>query len=243
VRTRGPHFLVPPAAVSARRVVLSGDDARHLGVVLRAHPGDPVSVADGTGALLQTRVARTGEEVVLEVLERVHVPAPRPSLTVVHALPKGRKLDEVVQRLSEVGVDRLVPVHSTRSQVQLRAERAAKAVLRWRAIALAAAKQSRRVRTMVVADVGEWTRTLPAPAPGVVLWEESTTPLRSCLAEIDATSAGALWLAIGPEGGLTEAEVHGCGLAPASLGPTILRTETAGLVAASLVLSALGRLG
>lgn len=262
MRTVGPHFLVEPAAITGERVVLTGADAHHLAVVLRTAPGDPVSVADGHGAMLQTRVVANGREVVLRTVATAEVPTPRPALTVVHALPKGRKLDDVVQRLTEVGVDRLVPVHSARSQVRLDGDRAAKAVRRWRAVALAAAKQSRRPRVLQVDDVGEWGEVLAASsggpggaggaggtggANGMVLWEEAETPLRTCLDALLAGKASPgpqeLVLAIGPEGGLSAAEVQGSGLAPASLGDTILRTETAALVAAALVLGALRRLG
>lgn len=84
----------------------------------------------------------------------------------VHALPKGRKLDEVVQRLTEVGMDALVPVHSERSEVRLTPDRAAKARARWGSVALAASKQSRRARLLDVAPVGEWADAFPAGTRG-----------------------------------------------------------------------------
>jgi 16S rRNA (uracil1498-N3)-methyltransferase len=236
--TTGPHFIVDPVAPDVDAVELGRDDARHLATVLRARPGDPVSLGDGT-ALLQARVvAAEPARVRLAITARTPVPPPRPALTVVHALPRGRKLDEVVQRLTEVGVERLVPVHSARSQVRLDAAKAAKAVSRWRAVAVAAAKQSRRVAALDVAEVGEWASAFPAGVPGVVAWEESATPLRSLVpADVDA-----LVLGIGPEGGLTRAEVDATGLPTATLGPTVLRTETAALVAATVVLTVTGRL-
>jgi 16S rRNA (uracil1498-N3)-methyltransferase len=241
--TTGPHFLVSPDAVEGDRAVLTGDDARHLGLVLRAAPGSPVSLADGTGALYQARVATVDPDAVrLAVTARFDVGLPRPSLTVVHALPKGRKLDEVVQRLTEVGVDRVVPVHSSRSQVRLAPEKAEKAVARWRAVAAAAAKQSRRVRPLEVSEVGEWTTAFADPdGAGAVFWEEGGAPLRGLVEALDAPAA--FILAIGPEGGLTRAEVDATGLPVATLGPTILRTETAALVAASVVLALTDRLG
>lgn len=240
-RTRGPHFFCDPPADGDTAVTLRGDQARHLARVLRATPGDPVSLADGTGALYQARVAACGhDEVRCAITDRYDVRAPRPALTVVHALPKGRKLDEVVTRLSEVGVDRLVPVHSARSQVALRGDKAARATARWRAVALAAAKQSRRLRVLDVADVGEWGEAFVGAA-GVVLWEEADRGLPTVLANLPP--ADPLVLAVGPEGGLTAAEVTATGLAPARLGPTILRTETAALVAAAVALAAVGRLG
>ena len=240
-RTAGPHFFLAPADLGGDRAVLRGDEARHLAVVLRARPGDPVSLADGAGVVCQARVERAGDEVILRIVERFVEDAPSPLLTVVHALPKGRKLDEVVQRLTELGVDRIVPVHSRRSQVRLDGSRAARAVERWRAVALAAAKQSRRARLPEVAAVGEWATAFAHGTGGVVLWEEATTPLSVALGE--PASAGTVVLGVGPEGGLTAGEVEATGLPAASLGPTVLRTETAALVAATVVLHRLGRVG
>jgi len=236
----GPHFLVDPADVDADRAVLSGDDGRHLAAVLRARPGMPVSLADGAGRRWAGRVTGVdGAEVRLAVADLGVEPMPVPAVTVVHALPKGRKLDDVVQRLTEVGVERLVPVRSARSEVELTPQRAEKAVARWRAVARAAAKQSRRARVLEVADVGEWTAAWSQRGPGVVCWEQATAPLRAVL----PAGADTLVVGIGPEGGLTEAEVEVSGLPAASLGPTVLRTETAALVAVTAILTLTGRLG
>jgi len=238
----GPHFFVAPADVHGGEAVLRGDQARHLAVVLRARPGMAVSLADGVGARFRAEVvAADPGEVRLAVLDREDVPPARPSLRVVHALPKGRKLDEVVEKLSEIGVDRLVPVHSARSQVRLDPAKAAKAHARWEAVALAAAKQSRRVRPLRVDPVVEWAAAFDV-TPGVVLYEEADVALRARLQEIGAAAAAdELVLAIGPEGGLTPEEVTACGLPAATLGPTILRTETAALAAATATLTLLGR--
>jgi 16S rRNA (uracil1498-N3)-methyltransferase len=240
-RTRGPHFFVAPADVEDHRAVLRGEEARHLAVVLRAAAGDAVSISDGLGRCWQGWVLRaTGTEVAFRLGNLRCVPRPRPRLTVVHALPKGRKLDGIVQRLAEIGVDRLVPVRSARSEVQLAPDRAAKAVARWRAVALAAAKQSRRAWLLDVDDVGTLSAVLAQAAHGVVLWEEATAPLHDVGLRADTDE---LVLGIGPEGGLTAAEVAAAGLPAASLGERILRTETAALVAASIVLHHFGRLG
>lgn len=237
----GPHFFVAPDDVHGGEAVLRGDQARHLAVVLRARPGMAVSLADGVGARYRAQVvAADPGEVHLAVLDREDVPATRPSLRVVHALPKGRKLDEVVEKLSEIGVDRLIPVHSARSQVRLDPAKAAKAHARWEAVALAAAKQSRRVRPLRVDPVAEWAAAF-GTTPGVVLYEEAEVALRVRLDEIGAAGADELVLAIGPEGGLTPEEVTACGLPAATLGPTILRTETAALAAATATLTLLGR--
>lgn len=238
----GPHFFVDPAAVEGDAATLSGSEARHLAVVLRARPGDPVTVADGTGRVFDARVGSADPGAVrLELTGHREVPAPSPRLTVVHALPKARKLDDVVQRLSEIGVDRLVPVHSRRSQVRLDGARAEKAVARWRAVGVAAGKQSRRARLIEVADVGDWTEAFRPGVRGAVLWEEATDGLRGVLR--GAAPTAELVLAVGPEGGLTAEEVAATGMPAASLGPTVVRTETAALVAAVVTLAEAGRIG
>jgi len=235
----GPHFFVAPQDIGGGHAVLRGPDARHLATVLRARRGAPVSLADGTGTLHQARVRDLGGEVTLIVEWSTEAGAPSPRLTVVHALPKARKLDEVVQRLSEIDVESLVPVHSARSEVHLSGDRAERALERWRAVAHAAAKQSRRARVLEVRPVGEWATAFPPGSDGVVLWEEAETPLREVLPMV----ADALLIGIGPEGGLTREEVDLTRLPAASLGPTILRTETAALVASAAVLTLRGRLG
>lgn len=239
----GPHFFVDPADVHGDEAVVRGEQARHLAVVLRARPGDPVSLADGSGMRCRARVVAAAErEVRLRILERETVPRAQPALAVVHALPRGRKLDEVVEKLSEIGVDRLVPVHSARSQVRLDADKADRALARWQAVALAAAKQSRRARPLVVEPVARWEEAFTGAPRGAVLWEEADTPLRSVLDAVRDSQPQELVLAVGPEGGLTAEEVRATGLPAASLGPTILRTETAALVAATATLTLLGRL-
>jgi 16S rRNA (uracil1498-N3)-methyltransferase len=241
IHTCGPHFFVGPADIENDHAVLRGDEARHLTIVLRAAAGDAVSLSDGVGRCWQARVLRaTRGEVTFRLGGLRRVPRPRPRLTVVHALPKGRKLDEVIKRLAEIGVDRLVPVCSARSEVQLTPDRAAKAVKRWRAVALAAAKQSRRAWLLDVDQVETLPAALSRAAHGVVLWEEATVPLREVCPFADVDE---LVLGIGPEGGLTADEVTASGLPAASLGETILRTETAALVAASILLHRLDRLG
>lgn len=236
----GPHFFIDPADVDGDGARLTGEQGRHLATVLRARPGQQVSLADGTGRRYAARVRRAQDDTVLLAVEHSEEEAPsQPSLTVVHALPKGRKLDEVVQRLSEVGVDRLVPVVSARTETTFTPDKAARAVARWRAVALAAAKQSRRARVLEVAEVGVWSTELAAaPGAGVVCWEGAMTRLR----EVLPRDADALVLGIGPEGGLTAGEVEATGLPAATLGPTVLRTETAALVAVTAVLTLVGRL-
>ncbi|HUH06301.1 MAG TPA: RsmE family RNA methyltransferase [Egibacteraceae bacterium] len=239
-RTQGPHFFCDPTDIDGSSAILRGDEARHLTAVLRARTGDPVSLADGRGVMYQARVRAPGREAVLDVLSHFEQPPPEPKLTVVHALPKARKLDEVVRRLTELGVDAIIPVHSQRSQVRLDGDRAAKAVSRWRGVGLAAAKQSRRSRLPQIRDIGEWHTVLASEPGALILWEHATQGIVSALQARHETG-GDVTLAIGPEGGLAADEV--AGLPCASLGATILRTETASIAAAAIALAHLGRIG
>ena len=229
------HFFVAPECIDGASVAsLDADDTHHLTTVLRARPGAAVTIADGAGRVWSGRFEGVRDDTArIALLDETLRPPESPRITVVHALPKQRKLDDVIQRLTELGVDRVVPVHSSRSQVELDERKAAKALTRWRAVAMAAAKQSRRARLMEIAPVGEWVAAVADASAGIVCWEESRTGLRAALEKVGP--AQELVVAIGPEGGLTPQEVAACDFPDASLGSTILRTETAALVAVAAV--------
>ena len=228
------HFFVAEEHIASDVALLSPEDSRHLVTVMRARVGDAVSISDGRGRVWSGSYRATdSDRAQIGLLDERIVVRSTPSITVVHALPKQRKLDEVVQRLTELGVDRIVPVHSERSQVELDERKAAKSVQRWRAIAVAAAKQSQRAWLPEIDEVGWWPAVFAGHAGGVACWEESTVGLRHVLDSLDQPAE--LVVAIGPEGGLTADEIDESGLPHASLGPTILRTETAALVAVAAI--------
>ena len=243
------HVFVAADDVRDDRAIVRGDDARHLATVMRAGPGMPLTVADGTGTVYDARVAHVGDAVTVALTGAQTIDTPTPEVHVAHALPKGRKLDEVIQRLTELGVERITPLHSARSQVRLDAAKAGKAHRRWQAVAYAAAKQSRRARLPIIDEVGHWRSWRPQ-GRGVVLWESATSPLQEALSHAadpsqrpGGTEQRPVVVAVGPEGGLTADEVEATGLAAASLGPTILRTEFASLAGVVAVMTLVGRFG
>ena len=246
-----PYVLLDAGAlegVGAGTVVaLDPETDRHLRRVLRLDAGAPLTVGDGAGALAPGHLQREG--IALDG-EAVHEPRARPLLHVVHALPKGRKLDEVVRTLTELGVDRITPVGSGRSVVRLEGDRATRAQQRWDAVARSAVMQSRRAwvpRIDVPAPLEEVVAGL-GPVRGVVAHVGASAPLRSVadlLAEL-ADVGDVVVLAVGPEGGWTDGEVGGlaaAGLEGVSLGPTVLRTEHAAVVLTTLVCYLAGRIG
>ena len=241
----GPHVVLAPGVVDVGvdAVTVDGDDGHHLARVLRLAAGDRLTATDGVGHVWDATVAGVrGGRVDLALVGERAVPRAVPAVTVVHGLPKGRKLDDVVQRLTELGVERIVPATTVRSEVALDEARAAKAVDRWRRIAKAAAEQSRRAWLPEVGAVTSWNAAL-AGARGIICWEQAVDPLGPAVDRLREHGVDAVVAAVGPEGGLTADEARAGGLPPVRLGDTVLRTETAAVVAAALVLHRLGRLG
>ncbi len=252
------------SSVGAEVLRLSGAEGHHAAVVRRLAVGERVAVSDGRGAIVQGRVRavdKRGVDVSVESRARVPVPAPR--VTVVQAMPKGSRAELAVEALTEVGVDRIVPWASARSQVRVSGEHGERLVARWGAWAHEASKQSRRAwfcEVASTASTAEVAALLADSSCGLVLHEGAAEPLSVPGGVADVV------LVVGPEGGLTDAELlallpsttpsgavstsaasPGDDLAPAygvravravRLGDTVLRTSTAGAVAAGVVLAA-----
>lgn len=239
IPTRGHHLIVGdwPTQAATGLVTLGKEATKHLGQVLRIQVGEPLSLTNGQGHIAQATVAEASKHTVRVAVEEQWVQEPWPiRLTLMHALPKAKKLDEVIRRACELGVDDVYPIQSARCDRKLDAGKAQTQVERWQAIADSATEQSRRAWVMTVHPIAP----MPVRAEGIVLWEEARVPLSTVLTNHPKAD---LTLLVGPEGGLTREEVETSGFTPASLGPRILRTETAGVTAAALGSWHLGRLG
>jgi 16S rRNA (uracil1498-N3)-methyltransferase len=238
-----PVFVVDPARLSAGLVVLDGAEGRHAATVTRLVAGEPVVLVDGAGRRGEGVVVSASRDVVeVDVTAVEEVGAPQPRFVVVQALPKGDRGELAVETMTEVGVDVVVPWAAARCVTRWRADRADKAVAKWRTSSRTAAKQSRRSRFPEVtglATTAEVGRLLSGAALGVVLHESATRPL----AGVTLPAAGDVVLVVGPEGGVTDEELGSfreAGAATYRLGETVLRTSTAGVAALS-VLSASSR--
>jgi 16S rRNA (uracil1498-N3)-methyltransferase len=242
-----PVFLVDPALLdgSSARLALDGAEGRHAVSVRRLQPGEEIVLTDGAGRGAYGVVAGTVGKDVLNV--EVHAirdePPPAPRITVVQALPKGDRGELAVETMTEAGVDVIVPWAAARCVTQWRGDRGAKSLAKWRSTAREAAKQSRRLRFPDVADPLT-TRQLGALLREAdfagVLHEEGST----ALATAELPRSGSVVLVVGPEGGVSPDELAAfaeAGAPPYRLGRTVLRTSTAGVAAAALLLTRTGR--
>jgi 16S rRNA (uracil1498-N3)-methyltransferase len=175
----------------------------------------------------------------LEVRDLVRTPEPAPRITVVQALPKGDRGETAVETMTEIGVDVIVPWSASRSITQWKAERGAKSLEKWRSTAREAAKQSRRAWIPEVTDV--WSAEHVAQAMAKAACAIALEPeAADSLGGLRPPESGDLLVVVGPEGGITEEEgasFRAAGATARRLGPTVLRTSTAGTVAAAILLS------
>ena len=201
--------------------VLSDGNRHHLERVRRLRDGDRLSVSDGVGRF---RVVRFGPALAVDGDVVVTAPLAR-TVTVAFALTKGDKPELVVQKLVEIGVDRIVPFVAARTVVRWDPAKEERQLDRWRTIAREAAAQAHRARLATVDPVSTFATV--AALPGATLAHPDGAPL----------SPSTTTLLIGPEGGWSDEE-EAAGLPFESLGPHVLRAETAALVAGALAVGA-----
>jgi 16S rRNA (uracil1498-N3)-methyltransferase len=238
----GRRIHIPRARIEPGRAALAPDEAHYLRDVLRLAPGDAVEAFDGEGGRHEARIAPGFDALLLG--PRGEAAPPRALVHLAFALAKGEKNDLVVQKATELGAARLLPFAAARSVVRLDAERGDDRARRWRRIAAEAARQCGRAEVPDVAAPAPLAAALAAAPAGfrLVVFDAGGLPLEAAL---DPAAPGHL-VVTGPEGGLTAGEVEACvaaGARVASLGPRVLRAETAALAAVALVQHRVGDLG
>lgn len=232
------RFLVERVRDNAAE--LRGEDARHLARVLRAEPGQQYEVSDGASVYLAEIAAVEKERVIFRVVEALDTPPAPVRLTLYAALVKFDRFEWLVEKAAELGVAAIVPVNAARSEKGL-LEAARKRVERWRRIAHESSQQARRLGPP---EIGEPQPLATAIAAGTSLryFLDEKPGATSLAAAIpphrERRRSDAVALATGPEGGWTDAEraaATAAGWTPVSLGPLILRAETAAIAAAAIV--------
>ena len=236
---RIPRLHVEPTLATGARISLSDVASRHVTKTLRLGVDDPITVFDGRGGEYDATIARVARGAVA-VDVGAHRPADRESTLRVElgqAICRGERMDLVVQKATELGVQAIHPLRSERTVVRLDAERGRRRLAHWQAVAVHAAQQSGRTRVPAVSPVvalDEWL-TRPGTGPRLLLSARAATSVSDLAPPEPGTTVRLL---VGPEGGLAPAEAaraRAAGFAELRLGPRVLRTETAALVALGIL--------
>jgi 16S rRNA (uracil1498-N3)-methyltransferase len=242
-----PRIYIPPERVGGEEISLQTKEARYILAVLRLGSGDEVTVFDGEGREYRTVLTEDYEGgVYLSIQEELSPERESPlRITLGQGILKGEKMKFVIQKATELGVDRIIPLVSSRSIPLVEGERETLRIERWRRIAQEAAKQCGRTVVPEITPIQELGDFLSEDeGTRIILWEGEPDPLREVIKKIDPKEGIALL--IGPEGGFSEEEVlkaQDHGFLVAGLGQRILRAETASLSVLSILQHRFGDLG
>ncbi|MBE7035188.1 MAG: 16S rRNA (uracil(1498)-N(3))-methyltransferase [Ruminococcaceae bacterium] len=234
-------FFIEKSQIKDNKACIVGDDVAHLVKVLRVQTGDKLLLCDGDGTDFETKVSSVSkEQVVVDILDsHPSQTEPTTEVTLYQGLPKQGKMEWIIEKCTEMGISRIVPVQMERSVVRLSAEQAEKKQQRWAKTAEAAAKQCGRGKIPEVCVPVALSSLKREALPEFLLLPyeaEKSHTMQEALQENRAKSVG---IFIGPEGGFAEKEVlflQELGAKCVTLGPRILRTETAGLAALTILL-------
>ena len=252
------RFYVPPDAFHEDHAWITGDELKHLSIVLRLKAGDPVEVFDGLGRGYTGRLAEVGKTRAVAALE-APVTETRDSalhLCLAQGIPKGDRMEWITQKATELGAASLLPLELDRCVVRLGGEtKRQDRQARWQKTAIEAAKQCGRLTVPTVLPpmaLGPFLKQIQPSDLLLIPWEQGGRPLRDFLTDEESgITTGKpgdrrIWIMIGPEGGMTEAEVEAgrrIGGRVLTLGPRILRTDTAGLMLLSVLQYRWGDMG
>ncbi len=249
------RFFVKPQQINAEDGVISiqGDDVKHISKVLRLAEGDEIEICDGEAWEYIGRILRIEKSEVKASIKSSEPLRTEAKLRVVlyQGLPKGTKMELILQKTTEMGIAEIVPVITDRAVVQLKDQKdKEKKAERWYKITEEAAKQSKRGIVPEVHIPISFKEALKQSASNhlnILAYEkESVKGLKGLLTQCKDKGIQKIGLWIGPEGGFTEEEISLAleqGINTVTLGPRILRTETAGFALLSMVMYELGDLG
>ncbi|MBW2591614.1 MAG: 16S rRNA (uracil(1498)-N(3))-methyltransferase [Deltaproteobacteria bacterium] len=245
------RFFIEPADLIGSQAVISGPDARHIKTVLRLKAGDAIEIIDGTGMEYTARITGfPSGKVVLQILgKRIGETESHVEITIAPGMLKDKKMDELVRRLTELGVSRWAPFFAARSVPRPDSRRLEARTARWKKIVIEALKQCGRNRMPEIMKPVAFKDVL-ALARGsdlkIIFWEDQIPETVSAGPDLADQSCKKIFVMLGPEGGFTREEVESarsCGFITASLGPRILRAETAALAAAVMMQFIFGDMG
>ena len=219
---------------------LGGDEARHLTRVLRVQPGQQYEISDNRSAWLAEIVEARGDRVLFRVLESIDTPPPSVRITLCAAIVKFDRFEWMVEKATELGVERILPLEAGRTEKGL-FEASAKRAERWRRIARESAQQSRRTTIPEILPAVRFGQSLSQDADYRYFLDEAAAPPLLSLLPSNPASTDRVAILLGPEGGWTDDErrlSHDAAWRAVSLGPQILRAETAAAAALAVLTAA-----
>lgn len=250
------RYFIESEQFGERSVTITGEDAHHIVKVMRSKPGDKVIVSDGffreALVALVTMESQSVTAEIIEMLEQTGEPGLK--VTIVQSLPKGDKMETVIQKCTEIGAAGFLPFISERTVVQYDGKKEERRISRWRKIAKEAAEQAHRSRIPEVEAPVSWKellRRLKDYDLVCICYEKEDggglkDVLKPFAERIPQGKEGRVAVLVGPEGGFSEREIHEAeeaGAVSTSLGRRILRTETAGMAALTCIMYESGEMG
>jgi len=235
-------FVEAPVAVG-KRLVVEGSAANHIMRVLRLRSGDALTVFDGSGGEFGARIEEFRRDSVVVAVED-HRLLERESplrLTLAQGISRGERMDWVIQKATELGTSRIVPLFTKRSMVRLDEKQADRKLQHWRAVAIAACEQCGRNRIPELAAPVDFFDVLPAEASGatrLLLSPTGDLRIEDLGQDVRQGASKGITVLIGPEGGLEDVEQEAAlaaGFKAVRLGPRVLRTETAAIAALTII--------
>lgn len=243
-----PRFFIKSSDIINDRVFISGDDFQHIKKVLRLQVKDSVWLSDGKGTDYFSEIHSYQEQSVCLKIQEKHTNTSEPSVevTLFQGLPKAEKFEVIIQKCVELGISRIVPVRMKRCVVNMEEQQAKKKVERWQKISLEAAKQSKRGKVPSIEMPITFQKAIEECKNfELKLFAYENHSERNLRAVLTKNHTNNVAIFIGPEGGFAEEEIELAiqqNLIPISLGPRILRTETAGFALLAVVMYEMGNL-
>ncbi len=230
------RFYLPKETWNPPSLVLKGDEARHAVKVLRLREGDKCTVFDGEGRAVVASISAilSQQEIVLEIVEECPAHSPLPEITLCQSVPKGGNMDLIIQKAVELGAARIIPLITEHTVVRIAPAEAEAKRAKWERTALEACKQCGRNTLPVIEQpqaFHEWLNCFTLPGTAVIAsLAPGARPIREELEQARKNGSRSAALLVGPEGDFSEIETAAAlakGFAPVTLGPIVLRVETA----------------
>lgn len=238
-----PRIYSPEALENKKTCELGADNLKYLKQIMRLKQGDKINIFDGFGSEFEAVIKSYSAKTVLIGLEKV-IPAINKEIriTLAQAIPKARKMDEIVKTAAQLGADMIIPFDAARSVVHITEEKSSSKVARWQKIATEAARSSHSSYITKVSEVLSFTNVLSSvsdKALKLIFWEEeSQKTIKDVLTDETLAAIKDFFIVVGPEGGFSKDEImktKDAGFVSVSLGRQILKVETAAAAIISII--------